>query len=65
MIKLSFFILGTAMFWAAMHEHPSYNEKIIAMFALAPVAYVANIESPIKHFSLIAPVINVSFIHCC
>ncbi|XP_071533448.1 lipase lipl-1-like [Panulirus ornatus] len=32
--------MGTTVFWAMMSERPEYNQKIRAMAALAPVAYM-------------------------
>merc|ERR1712002_1060388 len=44
--------MGTTGFWVAMNERPEYNDKISGMFALAPVASVGNMKSPIR---MIAP----------
>jgi len=43
---------GTLTFWIAMETRPELNRKINMMFALAPVATVAHMLSPIR---LIAP----------
>ncbi|XP_044003507.1 lipase 3-like [Aphidius gifuensis] len=37
---------GTTTFFVMASEKPEYNDKIIAMFALAPVAYVHHMTSP-------------------
>jgi len=47
--------MGTTAFWVAMNERPEYNDKISAMFALAPVASVDNMKSPLH---LIAPMVD-------
>ncbi|KAJ9575526.1 hypothetical protein L9F63_007596 [Diploptera punctata] len=44
---------GTTMFYVMGSERPEYNDKIRAMFSLAPVAYMSNMKSPI--FKLLAP----------
>lgn len=38
---------GTTVFYVMCSERPEYNDKIILMNALAPVAYVSNLKSPI------------------
>jgi len=43
--------MGTVMFWITMIHRPEYNDKIRLMSALAPVAYVKHIESPIRIFA--------------
>lgn len=37
---------GTTSFFVMASERPEYNDKITAMFALAPVAYVRHMTSP-------------------
>merc|ERR1712002_78930 len=44
--------MGTTGFWVAMNERPEYNQKIRAMFAMAPVASTDNMKSPLR---LLAP----------
>lgn len=44
--------MGTTMFFAMASEKPDYAKKVHAMFALAPVAYMEHIRSPIR---LLAP----------
>ncbi|MDK2413447.1 hypothetical protein QHH03_30625, partial [Aphanizomenon sp. 202] len=39
--------MGTTVFWAMMSEKPEYNEKVRAMAAMAPVAFMNNAEGPI------------------
>lgn len=36
---------GTTVFWVMTSLRPEYNQKIISMHALAPVAYMANNRS--------------------
>ncbi|XP_063358669.1 lipase 3-like isoform X1 [Cydia amplana] len=50
------FSQGTTAFWVMASTRPEYNEKISAMQALAPVAYVGNIRSPL--IKAIAPLTN-------
>lgn len=38
---------GTTAFFVMCSERPEYNDKIILMNALAPVAYVSNLKSPL------------------
>lgn len=38
---------GTTSFFVMASERPEYNDKIIAMQALAPVAFMSNLRSPI------------------
>lgn len=38
---------GTTAFFVMASERPEYNDKIIAMQALAPVAFMSNLRSPI------------------
>lgn len=44
--------MGTTMMFALLASKPEFNDKIQAMFALAPVAYMTNVKSPIR---LLAP----------
>jgi len=48
--------MGNTMFYVAMSAHPELNQYIKAQFSLAPVAWTANIESPIKY---LAPIANL------
>ncbi|XP_049837956.1 lipase 3-like [Schistocerca gregaria] len=45
--------MGTTMFYVGMSMKPEYNEKIRAMFSLAPIAYMNHMISPL--FQLLAP----------
>lgn len=47
--------MGTTVFFALMSSQPEYQERIASMVALAPVATVTSISSPIKY---LAPVVN-------
>lgn len=38
---------GTTAFFVMCSERPEYNDKIILMHALAPVAFASNIKSPV------------------
>uniref|UniRef100_A0A1B0CJ10 Putative triglyceride lipase-cholesterol esterase n=1 Tax=Lutzomyia longipalpis TaxID=7200 RepID=A0A1B0CJ10_LUTLO len=44
--------MGTTMAFAMLAMRPEYNSKVKAMFALAPVAFMAHVKSPLR---LIAP----------
>ncbi|XP_058794705.1 lipase 3-like [Phymastichus coffea] len=41
---------GSTSFFVMLSEHPEYNDKIHAMFSLAPVAYCSHMRSPIFQF---------------
>lgn len=41
---------GTVVFWIMGSERPEYMDKIIAMQALAPVAYLRHCKSPVVNF---------------
>ena len=43
--------MGTTMFFIAMTRHPELNDKIDTMIALAPVASMAHLASPVKAFA--------------
>ncbi|XP_055716027.1 lipase 3-like [Phlebotomus papatasi] len=44
--------MGTTMAFAMLSMRPEYNSKVKAIFALAPVAFMAHVKSPLR---LIAP----------
>ncbi|KAF4520578.1 hypothetical protein B566_EDAN011131 [Ephemera danica] len=44
--------MGTTMFWILCSEKPKYNAKIKQMHALAPVAFMGKVRSPLR---LMAP----------
>ncbi|KAJ8676399.1 hypothetical protein QAD02_012186 [Eretmocerus hayati] len=48
---------GSTTFFVMLSEHPEYNDKINAMFSLAPVAYSSHMFSPF--FQLLARMQNV------
>lgn len=39
--------MGTTMFYVLGAERPEYNNKIRAMFSLAPVAFMSHLKSPL------------------
>ncbi|XP_041980001.1 lipase 3-like [Aricia agestis] len=41
------FSQGTTVFWVMTSSKPEYNDKILAMHALAPIAYVGHMRSPL------------------
>ena len=53
---------GTLTFWIAMETNPDLNDKIKHMFALAPVATVANMLSPIRLIAQYADSLEVDHI---
>ncbi|XP_068151392.1 lipase 3 [Drosophila tropicalis] len=38
---------GTAIFWVLCSEQPAYTQKILSMHALAPIAYIHDMKSPL------------------
>ncbi|XP_037912093.1 lipase 3-like isoform X3 [Hermetia illucens] len=40
--------MGTTMAFALLSSRPEYNNKIMAAFALAPVAFMSHVKSPIR-----------------
>lgn len=46
-LQYAAFSQGTTAFFVMMSTRPEYNDKVSAMQALAPVAYVGNIKSPL------------------
>lgn len=54
---------GTTSFFVMGSELPAYNDKIIAMQALAPVAFMSNLRSPmIRAASVFLNSLDVSYI---
>lgn len=41
------FFQGTAVFWVLCSEQPQYTKKILSMHALAPIAYIHDMKSPL------------------
>ncbi|CAH2066163.1 unnamed protein product, partial [Iphiclides podalirius] len=50
------FSQGTTAFWVMASMRPEYNEKVTAMHALAPIAFIRNIRSPL--IKAVAPFTN-------
>lgn len=42
--------MGTAIFFVLCSERPEYREKIRSMAAMAPIAYLSHVKSPIMTF---------------
>ncbi|XP_053959964.1 lipase 3 [Anastrepha ludens] len=38
---------GTAVFWVLCSEQPAYTQKILSMHALAPIAFISDMKSPL------------------
>jgi len=52
---------GTTAFFVLMSQRPEYNQKVKAMFAMAPVAFLNEIKSfPLRVISLATSQIGVS-----
>lgn len=47
---------GTTAFWVMSMERPEYQNKVKVMFALAPVAHLANTRSPL--FQVLSRFVN-------
>ncbi|XP_064104186.1 lipase lipl-1-like [Macrobrachium nipponense] len=45
------FSMGTTVFWVLMSERPEYASKVRFMVAMGPVAFVENMEGPLKYLS--------------
>ena len=43
--------MGTTAFFIAMDRHPSLQEKVEKMVALAPAAYLSHTRSPARYFA--------------
>lgn len=54
--------MGTTMAFAMLSLRPEYNEKIRAGFALAPVAYMSKVKSPIRLLAPFSKDIQVSVV---
>lgn len=42
--------MGTTMFWVLLSERPEYNDKIQMMIAMAPIAFINHVKSPVIRF---------------
>ena len=52
---------GTMAFFVMASERPEYQEKMIASFALAPVAFISQIKNPL--IRELAPFTEVIYVH--
>ncbi|KAH8282091.1 hypothetical protein KR054_005394 [Drosophila jambulina] len=53
---------GTAIFWVLCSEQPAYTQKITSMHALAPIAYIHDMKSPLfRTLVLFLDFLTVSF----
>jgi lysosomal acid lipase/cholesteryl ester hydrolase len=52
--------MGTTMFFAMSNSQPMYRDRIKAMFALAPIARVDHMVSPLRYLARFAPMVGVS-----
>jgi lysosomal acid lipase/cholesteryl ester hydrolase len=43
--------MGTTMFWVFCATHPKLQSRIRQMHALAPVAFMSHMKSPLKNLS--------------
>lgn len=53
--------MGTTMAFALCAMRPEYNVKFKAIFALAPIAFMTNVKSPIRLLAPFSKDIEVSF----
>lgn len=54
---------GTSAFYALTSVRQEYNDKLIAAFCLAPIAYMSNVKGPVTRFGgLVERPLSVSFI---
>lgn len=51
--------MGTTILFAMLSSRPEYNDKLVAGFALAPVAFMSDIKGPVKSLAPIAS--NVAY----
>ncbi|KOB73151.1 Triacylglycerol lipase [Operophtera brumata] len=51
--------MGTTILFAMLSSRPEYNDKLVAGFALAPVAFMSDVKGPIKSLAPIAS--NVAY----
>ncbi|CAH1406926.1 unnamed protein product [Nezara viridula] len=49
---------GTTQFFVLMSSRPNYNQKVLHMSALAPIAFMENISGPEKFNTLFAPALS-------
>lgn len=52
--------MGTTMNFVLLSEKPEYNEKIRLFVALAPVAYMTHVKSPIRFLAPFSKDIEVN-----
>ncbi|VVC24411.1 Partial AB-hydrolase lipase domain,Alpha/Beta hydrolase fold [Cinara cedri] len=55
------FSMGTSVFFIMASERPEYQPKIRSQISLAPVAYLTNSRSIVKHFAVYSKIINTMF----
>lgn len=53
--------MGSTIFFIAMASHPQLNDKIELMIALAPVASMAHLRSPLKKLAPYVDIIRVLY----
>lgn len=54
--------MGTTMNFVLLSEKPEYNDKIRLFVALAPVAYMSHIKSPIRFLAPFSKEYEVKFL---
>lgn len=52
--------MGTTMSFVLLSEKPEYNDKLRLFVALAPVAYMTHVKSPIRFLAPFSKDIEVS-----
>lgn len=53
--------MGTTMFYVMASTRPEYNDKILKMFSLAPIAFMSHLRSPLRLFAPFTHDIEVSY----
>lgn len=57
--------MGTTMNFIMLSEKPEYNDKIKLFVALAPVAFMSHVKSPIRFLAPFSKDIEVNIDFCC
>lgn len=50
---------GTTSFFVMGSQRPAYNDRIISMNALAPIAFMGNLRSPVRSAAFFQNLLNV------
>lgn len=55
--------MGTTMAFVMLASKPEYNDKIQALFAMAPVGFMGHVKSPIRLLAPFSHDIEVSLLY--